>query len=156
MVEQAVLALLFGDLAVVGTGRLVRDLDRAGWNSLGDDDRAAVLSQRFPEVESPVLAREVSELEELAGGDPLKMLENGVARDVALTAPRETIFPVAAFARRDRAVPVELGFVVADSHLHSGATVSLEVLIRSLGSTVSAPGRKSLAGRHLWTMTGQQ
>jgi Adenosine deaminase len=150
-VVEALLSSVLSDPEALRTATVFRDHEATRLHEVSLDIVVEVLSRRHPDCVMPALKFQVEELLEKSGGDILSLLAIWVKRPDSLCADLSDLdmgrFPTSAFrpglyAKHHR----ELGFQVADSHLHSGATMPVSLFLRALASRVSAiPFAKELA-----------
>ena len=160
---QSLLALAFGDLELLGSDRVVRDNKTTELAGLSSRHWADLLSARYPDVVHPGLKYDI-ETALLAGQlDTLELLRVAEARWGLLGSNGASTdrFPLGLFTDPGAAPQRQLGFPVADSHLHSGASIPLSLFLQALATRrtpLSGPGGSealkllSATGRE-WDMT---
>jgi Adenosine deaminase len=156
---EGLLALVFGDLELLGSDCLLRDLASEGsLHSLDSSEWTEILSARFPDLVHPALQYDVRNLLTAADGDSLRLLTLAAdwCRDGRKTSPGAGRFPVSVLVETGAVTAPHLGFAVADGHLHAGACMTLPLFLQSLGARREAITRPAegieLA---LWSPSGR-
>jgi hypothetical protein len=160
---ESLLSLVFDDLELLGSNRLLRHA--RGCTSLTQltiAEWADILATRFPDAVHPALRHDVERCVQASAGDPLMLLELAARHTSAQPDGHLELarFPLTVFAGTDRRTRPPLDFEVADSHLHSGASMPLSLFLQALATRavpVRRPGEKQLlllsaTGRR-WDMT---
>lgn len=137
---SALLTTLLGDLELLASPSLVRG---GSIPSIGDRDPvwwSDLLVMRYADVQHPALRYEMEALIDSCGGDWLVLLLDSArcaAEDpeAALSLGR---FPLVAFAEQGAPIRCLDGVDVADSHLHSGGSMPIGVLVSGLATRPAA------------------
>lgn len=151
-VAESLLALCFGNLDAIDSHDPLRHAslekldDFKGWVLVD------LLVSRFPDIGRPTLRFEVQRLISECDGDPLKLLHSTVVEHSA-SSNWSHRFPLSVFAEHDP-VKQEVGFDIADCHLHSGASIPLPVFFSALASTAKPVDRLQLTDKTLISSGG--
>lgn len=152
---EALLGLVFGDIAALGGVGLLRDHPAVNLREVAIAEVADALVDRYSDCNSPSLRIILEGFINEANGDPLAVLHHAVETDaLAVSAMSWRRFPLAMFEPpgrgRERIVP----YAVADSHLHTGGILPPHMLVRGIGQRAAPFSRRELLRvRHL-TMSG--
>jgi hypothetical protein len=140
--EFALLELAFLDLAALGHSGVLRDSPHQSFESFNVRDLADTVAAQVPAARRPLLQREIDSVLSSQGGDPLELLRACVSSgSLYRGAVRIALFTPSSGGPPQPSV----GFDIADSHLHSGASIPLEVLLESLVSRRRGFSRHTIA-----------
>lgn len=150
----AVLALVFGDATALGSSGLLRDAPQTRLDEFAPGALCELVGSQFSGVQRPWLHFDVERLVVSCGGDPLTLLWESEP-ELPDGDQDKAYFPLSAFRRGDLARG-GVGFEVADVHLHSGASIPLEIFFSALASRRTALAHSELRGRTLLLPSGQE
>jgi hypothetical protein len=153
-ISACLLALCFDDLEAVESEGVLGIDGTGALQGFSQWDLVDLLVDRFPDVGHPSLRYEVQDLVDRCGGDPIELLRQ-VVHDLDQLSPHDwnDRFPLDIFAISTRPSPA-IDFEVADAHLHSGASIPLELFLSALGSAKSQIDRAALQGRSVRSRSG--
>jgi len=144
-VAESLLALSFGDVEALGASGILCDGCEQQFDQFSNWALLDLLVERFPDVARPTLRFEVHKQIDRCKGDPLMLLHRTSRGLNAAPASRwNQRFPLSIFAS---VAPDgrQIGFDIADAHLHSGASVPLPLFFGALASTKAPIDRSALA-----------
>jgi hypothetical protein len=150
---ESLLALCFGDLDAIDSPTLMKGVPE---RSLGDFDRwdlVDLMVARFPDIGRPTLRFEIQALTSRCDGDPLRLLDSAAQQHRSSASDWTHRFPTGLFSKHEPS-KCEVGFDLADCHLHSGASVPLPVFFSALASTAKPVDRSQLTKKKLISSGG--
>lgn len=151
-VAESLLALCFGNLDAIDSHDPLGHSPQEKLDDLKKWVLVDLLVSRFPDVGRPTLRFEVQRLTDECKGDPLELLHSTTVRH-GTSSDWSHRFPLSVFVEHNPAKQ-EVGFDIADCHLHSGASIPLPVFFSALASTANPVDKAQLADKALISSGG--
>jgi hypothetical protein len=154
--RAALLALAFGDIDALGLDTILRRSCEESFSEFDNQDLLDLACVEFPRARRPWSRFDLEKIVQMCGGDALKLLRAVLDEQIAGAAEEwHTTFPITLFRTRQHELGRSVPFDIADPHLHSGASLPLNLFLGGVASRASPLAGDELIGMSFRAKSGQ-